>query len=287
MRHAKSVVSLEGAQRVLFAPRRVLGIELEPVPNRYLIANWKMNLPPKGIDAFLGAMRGEGIVVAPPFVYLKDVVARVPGGVAVGAQNCADRQAGAFTGEVSAAMVRDCGARFVIIGHSERRTIYGETDAVVAKKLALAIESGLTPILCVGENLEERECGNATTLCCDQIQAAAVPQLGSAAEVIVAYEPLWAIGTGRNATGVMAAEMADAIRDALRRFWPGDLARRTPVLYGGSVTPENVDDLVTHGRIDGFLVGGASLDSTKFLALAEAMKRIPALWADIVTDVMI
>lgn len=257
------------------------------MPNRYLIANWKMNLPPEGIDAFLGAMRGKGIVVAPPFVYLKDVVARAPEGIAVGAQNCADRQAGAFTGEVSAAMVRDCGARFVIIGHSERRSIYGETDAMVAKKVALTIESGLTPILCVGENLEEREDGNAIALCCDQIRAAAVAQLGSADEVIVAYEPLWAIGTGRNATGAMAAEMADAIRDAASRFWPADRAPRTPVLYGGSVTPENVDDLVTHGRIDGFLVGGASLDSMKFMALAEAMKRLPSLRTDIATDVMI
>ncbi|MDP9361171.1 MAG: triose-phosphate isomerase [Acidobacteriota bacterium] len=246
------------------------------MPNRYLIANWKMNLPPEGVGAFLGAMRGEGIVVAPPFVYLKDVVARAPEGVAAGAQNCADRQAGAFTGEVSAAMARDCGARFVIVGHSERRKIYGETDAVVAKKLALAIESGLTPILCVGENHEEREGGNATALCSDQIRAAAVPQLANAAEVIVAYEPIWAIGTGRNATGAMAAEMAGAIRDALGRFWPADLARRTPVLYGGSVTPENVRDLVDHGRIDGFLAGGTSLDSTKFLALAEAMTRLPA-----------
>jgi triosephosphate isomerase len=243
------------------------------MPNRYLIANWKMNLPPEGIDAFLGAVRGEGLVVAPPFVYLKDVVARAPEGVAVAAQNCADRPSGAFTGEVSAAMVRHCGGRFVIAGHSERRNVYGESDAVVARKFALVIENLLTPILCIGENLEDRERGNAAGFCSAQIRAAAVPQLETATEVIVAYEPVWAIGTGRNAMGAIVAEMADAIRDALTRFWPAGLAQRTPVLYGGSVTPDNVGDLVAHGRIDGFLVGGASLDSTKFMALAEAMKR--------------
>ena len=243
------------------------------MPNRYLVANWKMNLPQEGIDAFIDAVEGEGIVVAPPFVYLKDVVAKAGRRIAVGAQNCADQKSGAFTGEVSASMVRDCGARFVIIGHSERRNLYGETDAVVAKKLALAIEAGLTPILCIGEHEHHREGGHAATTCSDQLRAAAVPQLAGAAEVIVAYEPIWAIGTGRNATGAMVAEMVAAIRDALDRFWPADLARRVPVLYGGSVTPDNVDDLVTNGRIDGFLVGGASLDSKKFLALAEAMKR--------------
>jgi triosephosphate isomerase len=240
------------------------------MPNRYLVANWKMNLPPEGIDAFVDAMKGEGIVVAPPFVYLKDVAARFAN---AGAQNCADQKSGAFTGEVSADMLRDCGARFVILGHSERRNLYGETDAVVAKKLALAIEAGLTPILCIGEQEHHREGGHAATTCSDQLRAASVPQLASAAEVIVAYEPIWAIGTGRNATGAMVAEMVAAIRDSLDRYWPAELAPRVPVLYGGSVTQDNVDDLVAHGRIDGFLVGGTSLDSKKFLALAEAMKR--------------
>ena len=249
--------------------------------NRYLIANWKMNLPPEGIGAFLGALRGEGIVVAPPFPYLRDVAAGAPKSVAVAAQNCAEQPAGAFTGEVSARMIRDCGARFVIIGHSERRNIYGEGDAVVAKKTALAIENGLTPIVCIGENLEERERGNAMTVCSSQIAALGLPQLANAAEVIVAYEPVWAIGTGRNATGAMVAEMARAVRDALMRCWPVDLARRAPVLYGGSVTPENAGDLVAHGGIDGFLVGGASLDSKKFLALAQSMNLLSSSQNDV------
>jgi triosephosphate isomerase len=244
------------------------------MPNRYLIANWKMNLPPEGIDVYLGALRGEGIVVAPPFPFLKNVVSQAPAGIAVAAQNCADQQSGAFTGEVSAAMVRGCGARFVIIGHSERRNIYSESDAVVAKKMALAIENGLIPIVCIGENLNERERGNAMTVCSGQIAALAMPQLANTGEVIVAYEPVWAIGTGRNATSAMVAEMTRAVRDALTRYWPVHLARRAPILYGGSVSPENAGDLVAHGGIDGFLAGGASLDSKKFLALAEAMNLL-------------
>jgi triosephosphate isomerase len=243
------------------------------MPNRYLVANWKMNVPPEGIGRFLDAMNGAEFIVAPPFVYLKDIAAR---GVAAGGQNCADQKSGAFTGEISADMLRDCGARLVIVGHSERRNIYGEDDALIARKFALVIDSGLTPILCIGENQQQRDAGHATTFCSTQLRAAAVPQLDSDAEVIVAYEPIWAIGTGRNATSAMVAEIAGEIRDAIGRFWPAGRAARTPVLYGGSVTPDNVDDLIAHGGIDGFLVGGASLDSRKFLALAEAMKKLPA-----------
>ncbi|HSY47400.1 MAG TPA: triose-phosphate isomerase [Thermoanaerobaculia bacterium] len=243
------------------------------MPNRYLVANWKMNLPPEGIESYLGAVKGEGIVVAPPFVFLKDVVARATNGVAAGAQNCADQKSGAFTGEVSADMLRECGARFVIVGHSERRNVYGEDDARVARKLDRAIEAGLTPILCIGENQQQRDGGHALTFCADQLRAAMVPHIESAWEVVVAYEPIWAIGTGRNATGDMVAEIVAAIRVSLGRLWPAALARNAPVLYGGSVTPENVDDLTARGGIDGFLVGGASLDSKKFLALAEALKR--------------
>jgi triosephosphate isomerase len=242
------------------------------MPKRYLIANWKMNIPPEGIAPFLQAMNGTDAVIAPPFVYLKEVAAQFAN---VAGQNCADQKSGAFTGEVSADMLRDCGARFVILGHSERRNIYREDDALIARKLAMAIDAGLTPVLCIGENEQQRERGHAAAFCSDQLRAAAVPQLANANEVVVAYEPIWAIGTGRNATGAMVAEIAREIRNAVERFWPDGLAERTPVLYGGSVTPDNIDDLITHGAIDGFLVGGASLDSKKFLALAEGMKRLP------------
>jgi triosephosphate isomerase len=241
------------------------------MPNRYLIANWKMNIPPEGTASFLDAVKDTDVVLAPPFVYLKDVAAKFANAAA---QNCADQKLGAFTGEVSAEMLRDCGARFVIVGHSERRTIYGEDDALIARKLAMAIDAGLTPVLCIGENEQQREHGHAVSFCAGQLRAVVIPQLASAKEVIIAYEPIWAIGTGRNATSAMVAEIVGAIRDALERFWPEGLAQRTPILYGGSVTPDNVDDLIEDAHIDGFLVGGASLDSKKFLALAEAMKRL-------------
>jgi triosephosphate isomerase len=241
------------------------------MPNRYLVANWKLNLPPEGIEPYLHVVGSAApddvtVVVAPPFPYLREVR-----GVAVGGQNCADQQSGAFTGEVSPRMLRDCGAAFVIIGHSERRAIYGETDAMIARKLVLALESGLTPILCIGEDLRVREAGHVARFLADQVKAVAAEALEQA-EIVIAYEPIWAIGTGRNATGQMCADACGDIRDALRRFWP--LARHeAPLLYGGSVTPENVEDLVAKGAIDGFLVGGASLDSQKFLAIRAALRR--------------
>jgi triosephosphate isomerase len=245
--------------------------------NRYLIANWKMNVPPEGIGAYLdalgGAAGGAALVVAPPYVYVKDVAARAPRNVGVGAQNCGDQKSGAFTGEVSAAMLRDAGAAYVIAGHSERRNIYGETDAIVARKLALAIEAGLTPVLCIGEDQRVRDAGRATAFVSDQIKAVAIPQLENAGEIIIAYEPVWAIGTGRNATGEMVAEMVQAIRDALDRLWPAPFATSSPVLYGGSVTPDNIADLGAHGNVDGYLVGGASLDSGRFLSIYEGLRR--------------
>lgn len=237
--------------------------------NRYVIANWKMNLPPEGMDAYMKAIAGGGgasLVIAPPFPYLRQVSELAGNSVAVAAQNCADQEKGAFTGEVSPAMIRDCGARYVILGHSERRTLYGETDGVVARKLALALGNGLTPVLCIGENLKARDAGKAATILADQIRATAPGVVGKG-EVILAYEPIWAIGTGRNASGAMVAETVAQIRDALGRFWHERKGADISILYGGSVTPENVGDLVSNGQVDGFLVGGASLDSGKFRAI--------------------
>jgi triosephosphate isomerase len=245
--------------------------------NRYLIANWKMNVPPEGIGAYLDALSGAGggaaLVVAPPFVYLRDVVTRAPRNVGVGAQNCGDHYTGAYTGEVGVGMLHDAGARYVIVGHSERRNLYGESDMVVARKLSLIIADGLTPVLCIGEPESVRDAGRAAAWVAGQIEATAVPPLDAAGEVIIAYEPIWAIGTGRNATGEMVAEMVRAIRDALAKFWPSPFAASTPVLYGGSVTPENIADLASNGQIDGCLVGGASLDSGRFLSINEGLRR--------------
>ena len=174
------------------------------MPGRYAIANWKMNLPPCGLDAYfqqLKAPESTTVVVAPPFPYLKELRDRAP----LAGQNCADQPSGAFTGEVSASMLRDSGATFVILGHSERRTIFGETDAMIARKLAMAIQTRLTPIFCVGEAQQIRDAGRAATFVADQLRAAAAAPLESAAEILIAYEPVWAIGTGRNATAEMVS----------------------------------------------------------------------------------
>jgi triosephosphate isomerase (TIM) len=242
------------------------------MPDRYAIANWKMNLPPCGLDTYfkeLTSPQASKVVVAPPFPYLKALKHRT----AVAGQNCADQPSGAFTGEVSAAMLRDCGATFVILGHSERRNIYGETDATIARKLSLAIDNGLTPVFCVGESQKVRDAGQAESFVAGQIQVAAVPQLEKAAEVLIAYEPVWAVGTGRNATGDVIAGMVRQIRAALGRFWPAKHVRSSPILYGGSVTPENIGDMCENGDVNGFLVGGASLDPFKFSAICEATAR--------------
>ncbi|MGZ5431742.1 MAG: triose-phosphate isomerase [Thermoanaerobaculia bacterium] len=240
---------------------------------KYLIANWKMNLPPEGVERYLATLSGAdprdvNIVIAPPFPFLRHVV-RCGEGLGVAGQNCSDHASGAFTGEVSPRMLRECGVDAVILGHSERRHLFHETDALIARKLTLAIETGLKPILCIGEDLQVRDAGHVARFLADQIKATAVDALANAPEVVVAYEPVWAIGTGRNASGEMVAETLVDIRHALERFWP---ARTTPILYGGSVTPDTVQDLVANGTIDGFLVGGASLDARKFLAIHAAMR---------------
>ena len=241
---------------------------------RYVIANWKMNLPPEGLEKYLDAVgarqNGPALVVAPPFPYLKEARRKAAPSMGIAAQNCADHQSGAFTGEVSVGMLRDCGAKFVIIGHSERRTLYHETDAVVARKLALAIPGGLTPVLCIGEDLKVRDAGHVARFLADQLKAAATPELEQAEDVLVAYEPIWAIGTGRNATPAMVAEAVGEIRHALTRFWPAKHSEAA-ILYGGSATPDNVAGIAAEGKIDGFLVGGASLDSGKFLAISRAL----------------
>ena len=240
------------------------------MPRSYAIANWKMNLPPAGIDAYLQQLqtpRSATVIIAPPYPYVKYVAGRAT----VAAQNCADQPSGAFTGEVSASMLRDCGAAYVIVGHSERRNIYGETDAMIARKLSLAIEAGMTPILGIGEDQRVRDNGEAAIFVANQIRLAAVPQLERASEIVIAYEPVWAIGTGRNATGAMVAEMVGHIRHALSRFWPRHDAA---ILYGGSVTPENIGDLCENGGVDGYLVGGASLDASKFSTICAGVGNL-------------
>jgi triosephosphate isomerase len=233
---------------------------------KQVIGNWKMNTPPAGIEAYLGALAGLQVsdsavlAVAPPFPFISSVgeeIRRRKLAVSVGAQNCSERPSGAFTGEVSAGMVQAAGASFVIVGHSERRGIFGETDDLVRKKLEAVVKSGLVPVLCIGESLEVREAEGVEPFLAAQLEAALH---GWTDEVVVAYEPIWAIGTGRNATGEMVAETGRFIRRTLNLL----VRREVALLYGGSVTDDNVDELVRDGGIDGFLVGGASLDAGKF-----------------------
>jgi triosephosphate isomerase (TIM) len=237
---------------------------------RYAIANWKMNVPPEGIGAYLDAVANhDGIVVAPPYPFVKEVAGRV----AAAGQNCAEQKSGAFTGEIAADMLRDCGASFVIVGHSERRNLFNESDEIVARKVQRVIEAGLTPILCVGEDQRVRDRGGAGRFVSNQIRSAATALQG-ARQIVVAYEPVWAIGTGRNATGAMVAEMVREIRAALDQFWPKPISAMTPILYGGSCTPANINDIGPESHVAGYLIGGASLDSAKLLAIHESLGRL-------------
>jgi triosephosphate isomerase len=201
-------------------------------------------------------------VICPPFVCLATVREAVAGDyVGVGAQTIHHELAGAFTGEVSAAMVAGL-ATWVIVGHSERRRDAGETDELIGRKLDRALEAGLRPILCVGEQLADREGGQAAAVVDRQLRGALAgrePAQLASAGLVVAYEPVWAIGTGRTARGADASAMADAIRAALRAIGWADAAERVPVLYGGSVTSANVDEFLAEPGLDGALVGGASL----------------------------
>jgi triosephosphate isomerase len=231
-------------------------------------ANWKMNTTPADAAALAVEIarrtRVEGVsrVVCPPFVCLAAVRDAVMGeGVAIGAQNLHHEVAGAFTGEISGPMLLGL-ADWVIVGHSERRRDAGETDELVGRKLARALDIGLRPILCVGEQLAEREAGRAADVVRGQLAGALAGRADApgAAGLVVAYEPVWAIGTGRTASGADAAAMAESIRATLRSLgWPAE-GETTSVLYGGSVTAAAIDEFLAEPVIDGALVGGASLD---------------------------
>jgi len=199
-----------------------------------------------------------GCAVCAPFPYLALVAERLRGSpIAWGAQNVSEHAQGAYTGEVSAAMLAEFGCRYVLVGHSERRQLYGESDAQAAAKFAAVKKAGMTPILCVGETLEERDAG--------QTEAVVARQLGAVEfkDAVLAYEPVWAIGTGRNAT----PEQAQAVHAFLRRKVSSD----TPILYGGSVKPQNAAAIFAMPDVDGGLIGGASLVAKDFLAIVEAL----------------
>jgi triosephosphate isomerase len=248
----------------------------------FLAANWKMF---KTVDETVAYLRefcaltagvsGAEIVVAPPFTALR-AAAEVTTGTNVGiaAQDCYWEREGAFTGEISPAMVKEAGAGYTIIGHSERRRLFGDTDEWVNRKVRAVIAADLTPIVCIGETLEERD-ANQTLAVLDRQLAAALAGLTPAqvGALVVAYEPVWAIGTGRNATPAQAGEAHAHIRERLRGAFGPDAAEACHVLYGGSVKPDNIKDLMAIEDVDGALVGGASLSVPSFFAIVTGATR--------------
>ncbi|HEY5657849.1 MAG TPA: triose-phosphate isomerase [Myxococcota bacterium] len=238
-----------------------------------LAANWKMYKTAREaaefVEAFLplvAGTQGVEIVLAPPFTALDRVGRLLEGsGIALAAQNVNPEPEGAFTGEISAGMLADLGCRYAVVGHSERRTLYAETDALVARKARALLEAGIWPIVCVGETLEEREASRTFDVVGGQLERslADVPA-ARAADVVVAYEPIWAIGTGRTATPELAQEVHAFIRERLARQLGAAAAEAMRIQYGGSVKPDNVDGLMARADIDGALVGGASLKPESF-----------------------
>lgn len=244
------------------------------MPTPIVAGNWKMNTTVAEAVSLASALRDPldavddvGKVVCPPFVSLAAVRDALQGSsTAVGAQNMHFEERGAYTGEVSAAMLTDL-CTYVIIGHSERRQHFWETDEVVNRKVRAALEAGLKPIVCVGEGLEEREEGYAESVVTSQLRGA-LRRVDSIATLAVAYEPIWAIGTGMAATGEAAEAIMVAIRGTLTELYGDAAAGETPLLYGGSVTPDNVAEFASQSNINGALVGGASLDAGRFAEIA-------------------
>ena len=239
--------------------------------------NWKMNASKESVNSLingiLSGMNGvsSDVIVCAPFPYFSQVESLINGSnLMLGAQNLNVNSGGAFTGEVSADMIMDFGAQHVIVGHSERRSLYGETSAVVAEKTKAAIDAGLIPLLCIGESLEERESGNTETVVAEQLNAV-ISLLGIDAfdGVIIAYEPVWAIGTGLTATPEQAQSVHLFIRNLLA-VNSKSIAQKTPILYGGSMNAGNASDLISCPDIDGGLSGGAALKAEDFLQICKA-----------------
>ena len=214
-------------------------------------------------------VRNVDIVIAPPFTSISAAAEAARGSsIGVSAQDLHWEREGAFTGEVSAGMLREAGARFTIIGHSERRTLFGETDGTVNKKMRAALTAALVPIVCIGETLDQRDRNETMAVLDRQIKEGLDGVTGEQLSgMVLAYEPVWAIGTGRNATPAQAGEAHHHIRQRLKQWFGLDASERCRVLYGGSVKPENIATLIAEPDVDGALVGGASLDPKSFFAI--------------------
>ena len=245
-----------------------------------LAANWKMNHGPTEARAFMAAFlaaysprQDRTIAIFPPALSLATVRSALAGrgDIQLGVQNIHSEPKGAFTGENSAAMAKDAGARLALVGHSERRHVFGESDDATAAKCALAFQHGLTPLLCVGEKIEERERGETSSVVLRQLRTGlSKVEKKDVARVVIAYEPVWAIGTGRTATPADASVVHEVVRAELGRLSTVDEAKGIPILYGGSVNRENAATLLRAPGVDGLLVGGASLDPNSWSAIASS-----------------
>ena len=247
----------------------------------FIAGNWKMYKTVQEAVVFVKELRSAvkdvtdvEIVVAPPFTAVHAVAEAARNtNIGVAAQDLYWEAWGAFTGEVSGPMVKEAGAEYVIVGHSERRQLFGETDATVNKRVLAAIASGLTPIVCVGETLDERERNDTLAVLDRQIKDGLDRITGDElAALVVAYEPVWAIGTGRVATAAQAGEVHTHIRTRLRQWFGADAAEQCHVIYGGSVKPDNIAALIAEEDVDGALVGGASIDAEGFVRIVRLGK---------------
>ena len=247
-----------------------------------IAGNWKMNKTPSETKAFaeqfkaiLPKTKWCDIVVCAPTVDLSAAVrAFKDSRIAVGAENVYFEKSGAYTGEISADMLADLGVRYVIVGHSERRALFGETDEIVNKKVLAALEAGLNPIICVGESLAQREMGVTMELIALQVKSALA---GVSAEqmrrCVIAYEPIWAIGTGKTATAEQAGEVCSNIRATIRALYGARVARSVTIQYGGSMNPKNAAELLAQPDIDGGLIGGAALKPEQFVDIINAANQ--------------
>lgn len=250
---------------------------------KIIAANWKMNQTIADTESFLKDFRlevedvsGVDIVIAPPFTVLAKLSELLGGSqkIRTAAQNMYFEASGAFTGEISAPMLRELYVKYVILGHSERRQIFGETDALINKKVIAALESELKPILCVGETLAEREAGKENEVLEAQLRGSlAGVTAGQLVEVVIAYEPVWAIGTGKTASTQQAQDCHAHVRAVLAKLSDTETADKVRIQYGGSVKPANAADLLAQPDIDGALVGGASLDPRGFAEIVKAGER--------------
>lgn len=244
-------------------------------------ANWKMNMTlPEG-SSFIhdfkeklqnSSLEGKKVIVIPPFIHLDQLCkATEDSSIEIGAQNCHQANEGAYTGEISAAMIRSTGARYVIIGHSERRQYFEEGGEVLAQKIDMALHYGLTPIYCCGESLKQRENNESENVIKDQIKGELFHlSKDELKQLIIAYEPVWAIGTGETATPDQAQDMHASIRQYIKKQYDEEVAEQLPILYGGSVKPNNAETLISQQDVDGGLVGGASLNPDNFYQIVEA-----------------